>query len=381
MRALLALALVSAGCSKLLGITDPSAGAGDGGTDAPDGSGPTDGDVDAPPPCTSSPSFGPPRRFDIGATGTGLAVQRLDRAVGFDAAVAVGDRVVILRGDGAGNFAVSQTVPVPATDLHADDFDGDSDMDLVAWTAGGTEVVAVRQDSTTNPSSFLDAQPLQGPFSNLRRIAVEHLDGNFRPDLLIEDDLARRVYTANVGTPGTFSRSSTTVGAVDDQLLALQQIDQELRADVALVGPSGVVKLARSNVTGFAAPTQIATGAVGVAGAFGGLTGNALPDLVLATAAGGVIYQQQQPGMFTRLAGTLPGITGSLVRVVDVNGDGADDLVMADRVALQCPSARGTFSQIEPLSFAQPAVLVDVTEDGKLDLLRIEGNQLVVQIQ
>jgi hypothetical protein len=47
---------------------------------------------------------------------------------------------------------------------------------------------------------------------------------------------------------------------------------------------------------------------------------------------------------------------------------------------MQCPTTR-VFTQVEPLDAAQPAVLADVNGNGKVDLLRLSGTDLVVRLQ
>ncbi|MBS1123403.1 MAG: Repeat domain in Vibrio, Colwellia, Bradyrhizobium and Shewanella [Deltaproteobacteria bacterium] len=390
---ILSLASVSVafagGCAKLLGISDPIAG--DGGKvdgdgnllhDAADPDAMIDSSIDAPPPCTTSNAFGTELSFDVGAVATGFAVGKLDALATLDVAIAVGTQVVILHGDGAGNFGTPTIIDTAATGVVIGDFDPtDGRKDLVLWS--GDQVVARRQTPSPGAAgTFLAAQPLSGPFTNVTNVLVEQFSGPSAVDLLIQDDVDRRVYT-QLNTAGTFSRENLTIGAVGDDLLLVQQINNALDADVALVDQAGNVKLSLNTSGGLQPVTTIATGATGHAAAFGKFDGDALLDLVIATSAGGVVFAQNPgaPGTFTQVPGTIPGIIGNTLFVSDINQDGTDDVVVPGSVVLQCPGTPGVFSQVESVNATAPVLLVDLDGNGKPDLLRLEGTALKVRMQ
>ena len=342
-----------------------------------------DSSIDAPPPCAAPNAFGAELTFPLGGTGVGLAVANLDPGTNLDVAVAVTTEVVILHGDGAGGFANLTVVATPAIGVAIDDFNLDVRNDLILWS-GNT--IAERRQSSASPGTFLAEQLLLGPFQNVQNALIETFDGDVNPDLIVQDDLDRREFTSNLGTPGTFARTNNVVGAAGDALVFAGEIDGLDRSDVVFVDASGNVKLSLVSAAGAFGPlTTIATGATGRAAAFGKFNGDALLDLVIATAAGGVIFTQNAsaPGTFTQRPGTIPGVVGATLLVADINGDGTDDIIAPGSIIMQCPmpSPPGVFTQVESLNSIAPAVLVDVNKNGKLDLLRLVGTDLVVRLQ
>lgn len=365
---------LAGGCAQVLGISDPTP-AGDAGADAP-----ADADLDAAPPCATAPMFGAERVIDTGEPALGFTVGDFDADPDDDLVIATGDDLVTWIGDGTGAFTPGVRIASAASDVIREDFDSDGDDDLVFWTVGGTAVTQRRQDRTQDPP-FLAEQPLTGPFTDVQRVLEGRLDGALRPDVLVHDASGSREYTSNLGTPGTFAREELT-GTGADRLLLLRQLDNLERDDAVFVN-AGTVALARHGQTAFGALAPIATGAVERAVAFAKIDGDNLPDLVVGTTAGLVLYRQTTPGTFT-MHGALSAVTATAIDVADVNGDGRDDLVVPTGILLQCAPATGTvgvFTQFEAINAAGPLVLRDVTGDGKLDLVRLDGTNLRVRVQ
>ena len=373
------------GCSKLLGISDPVAGdatgGGDSRLDSPMDDAMIDSSIDAPPPCAAPNMFGSEMSFDVGAAATGFAVGKLDPGAALDVAIAVGTQVVILHGDGTGQFANPTIVDTPAVGVAIDDFDIDVRNDLIIWS--GNNIVERRQNSAA-PGTFLAEQPLPGTFQNVANAVIENFDGNFVPDVIVQDDVERRAFSSNLGTPGTFSSTNQTPGSAGDDLLLARDIDNADRSDAVFVDQAGNVKLSLGvSPGGLQAVATIAAGATGHAAAFGNFNGDALLDLVIATAAGGKLFLQNagNPGTFTAAPGTIPGVIGSTLYVTDVNGDGTDDIVAPGSIVMQCPGPPGVFTQVESINATAPVVLVDVNGNGKPDLLRLSGTSLIVRLQ
>jgi hypothetical protein len=373
------IAIACSGCSSILGISDPKPATGDGGID-----GMVDSHIDAPPPCAASITLKAEVASDLGKAGTGFVVGDFDNGGVDDIAVATGDDVIVLFGDNTGAFASPVTIPTAATDVVVDDFDADADDDFVMWTRGGTSVVVRRQNRLNNPPVEAE-QPLTGPLANVQIAINGFLDGALVPDLLVHDDGGSRAYTANLGTPGTFARTNTVVGTGADALIALVQIDNAARADALFVNGADV-KLSLQGNSGndaFGALSTIATGVEGRGVGLGAFDGDALPDLVVSTANGLVLYRQTSPGTFAMHGVISPLRTTAPILVGDINEDGRDDLVLADAAVLQCAPATaggaGVFTQVEAIAAAQPAALRDVTGDGKPDLVRIDGNTVKVR--
>lgn len=384
-RRLVALAIVvcAPGCDRLLGISDPRPARLDaGGVD----DGPM---VDSSPPCVTPATFDAEQSFEIGGIGTALAIGELDRRVGRDVAVAVGDGVQILSGDGSGAFSQGMKIAAPgSTEVDGvviDDFDADADDDLVVWDDGGSAIAAIRQDTATVPSTYLEPQPLTGPFGGLTGALAGSLDGQPLKDLLVKDALAARPFTSKLLNPIAFTREPDAIAGLDaeDRLVAVGLLDGEDGEDAAFVGAGGEVRIA-TGAPSFSAATVVATGARDRLAGFGKLDEDTDIDLIVGTSAGGVIYRGGG-GTFAQVPGTLAAVSGPEMQVIDVNSDGKDDLVLAERIVYQCAPAAaggpGVFTQFEPIDASGPALMVDVTADGKPDLVRVDGTALKVRVQ
>lgn len=336
----------------------------------------TDGSIDAPPPCAAPSTFGSAQSFPIGATGVGLAIGKLDAGATLDVAIATGSAVVILHGDGAGGFGSPTVIDTAAIGVLAESFNlGDARDDLVMWSSSA---VVTRLQDDDNPGSFLAEQAFPGTFDNVTNALTDTFDPN--PDVVVEDDAGGlTLYTSLQGTPGTFSNESS-IGGAADQVVATGDVDGGGR-DVLIVDTAGTVKLSHATGATLGAPTTIASGATGRAAVFAEVSGDTDRDVVFATAAGGTLLVNDGAGNLVEQPGTIPGVVGDTLFAADVNGDGLDDLVVPGAVVLQCPGTPAVFTQVEPLDASGPAAVVDVSGDGKPDLLRVVGSDLVVRLQ
>ena len=388
-RTLVALSIVAClpGCEKLLGIGDPTPGVGD---DAGGGSGEDAGpEIDSSPPCVTPVAFGPEVSYAIGATGQALAVGRFDRVTGRDVAIAVGDGVQLMLGDNAGQFTAGMKLAGP-TGMQVDrlvvaDFDNNAFDDLVLWDEAGTGIAEIRQIVSGGVSTYLAPQPLTDSFTALQAVVPGYLDGAILvSDLLVKDSGAARSYTSSLGTLGTFIPYASTVPGIigNDTLAAVANLNGTGSDDAVFISGAGELKIlldAPAFVTTRMAGSGINQRWVGI----GKLDADAALDLIVSTADGGVIYRGGAGGTFTQAPGTIASVAGPTMQVIDVNGDGKDDLVLAGLIVYQCAPAMaggpGLFTQFETID--GPAVAVDITGDNRLDLLRLVGGELRVRVQ
>lgn len=380
-RLLLLLVVVCApGCGKLLGISNPTpadGGDGDGGDDA--------STIDSSPPCVTPAMFAAEQSFAIGGTGTSLAVAQLDRKPGRDVVIAVGDGVQIMSGNGAGSFSQGLKIAIPQADgVTVGDFDNDGDGDLVVWDEDGTAIAAFRQDSSVTPSTYGAAQPVNGTFAGLQAAMVGYVDALFIDDLLVKDAAGARGCTSRQLSPIDFACSAGTIPNVggSDTLVAFGQLDGQGASDAAFVSIAGEVKIA-TDVAGLRPPAVYSAGARQRCVGFGKLDEDTEIDMIVGATGGGVIYRGGG-GTFAAVSGTIASVTGPTMQVIDLNGDGKDDLLLATRIVYQCapatPGGPGVFSQFEAIEGGGPWLAIDVNADGKPDLLRVAGTDLRVRL-
>jgi hypothetical protein len=309
-----------------------------------------------------------------------MAIGNYDHDGNLDVVIALTTKVLILHGLGGGALGGPQEIPTAADGVLSDIFGNALRASLVLWSAGTSSIVVRRQDPA-NPGSFLDEQPLGGPFGRIRRAKLGFLSGNSVPSLIVQDDAEMRVFTASLLNEGTFLRGPK-VGNSGDLLAAADDLNDEGADDVALVTGNGTLMISPGNNGAFGAPVMIASGATADGVAFGKFDGDDALDLIVATPDGGVVYRQTAPGViptFTRVAGTVPGVTGPTLMVADVDGDKRDDLLVPAGILQQC--ANGTFSTLVPIATSKSTLVRDLDKNGKPDLLRIVGQTLEVYRQ
>jgi len=333
-----------------------------------------DSNVDAPPACTSPAGFGAEKSSNVGAVGKGLTVGNFDGMAGKDVAVAVGTDTLVLHGDQTGAFSNPKGLGSVAGDVVTEDFDAMGFDDLIFVGVGGTTVTERLQ---TSGGVFGAETALTGPFTNPHAAFTAQLDGNLRADLIVVDDNVRQVYLSNAN--GTFS-ADNAFGLAGDEVVFAGDVEGAGLEDAVVVDATGKVKFVPDAIGN---GTEVANGVTGKAVGFGKFDGDALLDLMVARSDGGHLYLQNaaSPGTFTEQPGAIAGITGNQRLLVgDVNGDGTDDIITATHVVLQCPGTHA-FTQVEAINAKEPVVLLDVTGDGKPDLLRLEGTALKVRTQ
>jgi len=380
MRTLVVLALISSGCSKLLGISDPG---GKGGPDAPKGDAgdSMDGSSDDLSPCTPPPGFATPVTYPLSGTPALMTTGDFNHDGKQDVAVALTTKILILHGDGSGKLGTPQELPFAATGVIGDDFNEDGFDDLILWTVGGSSVTLGAQDPQ-NAGTFLTEQPLPGPFSHLQQVKEGLLDGNAVPDVITQDEVELRVYTADRLFPGTFDKEDL-IGMTGDRVIQLADFNNQGRDDIAFYATDGQVKIApQVNGVMFGTPVGVASPATLSAAGFGHFDAGGTFELVVATPTGGTLFRQTAKGSlatFTQVAGTLADVTGSTLQIADVDGDGLDDIVVGAGIIRQ--ASAGTFAPLAACPTKSSTLFRDLNNNGKPELLRIVGSTLEVRIQ
>jgi hypothetical protein len=391
------------GCAQIVGIEDLG---GDPGFVEPGR------DAEAPPDqgtaCASVPSFGAPTSFGA-ANATALAVGDLDNDGLLDVAYADGSNVFIFRGrpqGGLGAPAPMASSPVIANSLLIADLDGDGLQDLVTWNAVGVpgpnnNVVSAHRQSSTTPGTFRPAQTFTVPgapgpnFGSIRTIVLAPRlddDPEQRPDLVVSTMEGALPYFGVASSPGTFSAGPALL-ADDRPLITVTDVDGDTFDDVVFASAGGLqIIFNKTAAPGTFDPARfVGSGNVLNAG-FGRFSAANAPrkDVVLVSGGSGTaaLFVQNGPRTFVQQAAAaifhvepLPADLGGPLAVIDINGDGTDDVISGRSLAVQC--AAGTFypgNEMDPrLHIGEPTgklarAFADLDANGKLDFVELAGD-------
>lgn len=336
----------------------------------------------------------------IGRRGAGIR-----RLVVAGLAAALGVAVSVLPGcDDNSQPNAPAIVPVPNSVVVAD-INGDGAPDLlVATTAdeGFSQNPGYANVILNTPGKLGTFQPGVGyPTSgtNPSSIAVASLSGTGPLDLVVANFSSGSVSVfMHDSNPGTFkSAVGVTTGGMPNQVV-IADLNGDGKPDLVLADMSStggaIVLLADpANPGKFVAPLNLSTGRSTPSVAVGDVNGDGLPDIVAATsdASGnnGAVYvflqSASQRGTFAAPVVYPAGAQPQSVKIVDVNGDGLPDIVVANlgpgsdgtgiagvSVLIQDATHPGTF--LAPVSFSTPGQSIDVAVqdlngDGLPDLV------------
>ena len=306
--------------------------------------------------------------FAVGEAPSGVAVGNLDADTSLDLAVASLDGVDILSGDGDGGFDAVDTIETGFTpaSIAIGDVDGDGRQDIVVGSGFG-DAITVLYGETFLPEEIL-ILPVTGPVTS---IVVLDLDDDSFDDIAAatslgeisiflqdptETDRSLRLATPfafnSIDAPAAIVASSLGIARDDpeDPNDPNEAIVFDTIADLAIVGGGGdgVMAFHRGiaddpfepfdpNQTAFIS----AVGPNPSALAVGEFTGDADLDLFVANRGDGSLplYAGGRTGSMTLVPGMCTvdpdvcrgGAGASALAVADVDGDGRDDLVVANR--------------------------------------------------
>ena len=283
----------------------------------------------------------------------------------------------------------------PFTILSAD-LNGDNKPDLVT-TDSRDGLVGVLLNTPSAPGTFGAPQLISIPGSGPGAVqymyaAVADLEGNGLPDLLVASGVAVLILPQLAGAPGTFGSPVVLFsGTAALHSLALGDLNGDGIPDIALVDDAGVTLLftAVSNGTVTISGTKtvytnLKTGAY-PAVAIADLNGDGRNDVVIADPIAGtltvLLQSQLSAGQFLTAAHyPLPAGAGLSIVVADLNADKLSDLVIGGSalvaVLLQDPAHSATF--LPASTYAAPiganaVAVADLNGDGLPDIVTDSG--------
>jgi hypothetical protein len=231
-------------------------------------------------------------------------------------------------------------------------------------------------------------------------LASADLNGDGLPDVVSAsfDDGALAVFFNDKNSPGTFN-TPLVLSSPGASQVAIGDMNHDGLPDL-VSADYGVSLFVQTSPGTFAAPISLYSGGANWV-AVGDLNGDGAMDvaltdsvgvkLLLHTGAASATTYAPPVNVFTQTANANV-IGANLIAISDVNGDGANDLVITDpgptggmaptvNILLQNPAAPGTFLApvsypIAALDLPQSIVVIDVDGDGRPDLV-IGGQQTV----
>jgi uncharacterized repeat protein (TIGR01451 family) len=325
--------------------------------------------------------------FLTGGTPFGVTVGDLNGDGVPDLAVANlnSNNVAVLVGEGDATFraAVNYNVGGAPTFVAVGDLNGDAKPDL-AVTNSGSNTVSVLLGAgggTFGPSTSYSAG--SSPYS----LAIRDLDGDGRPDLAVVASGAGLVTLFGRGH-GTFEAAALYSAGVNtaSRTLAVGDLNGDGHPDLAVVNRAGFdhvsILLGRADGT-FDAPVNYLGGSFPQSVAVGDINGDGHPDLLVANAfrqngdtVGLVVLLGNGDGTFNTSPVTqLAGQDLRASAVADVNGDGSNDIVVAEgtrQVAVLVNNGDGIFkapAEIPTNGLPQSVAVADLNGDGHPDIV------------
>lgn len=286
------------------------------------------------------------------------------------------------------------------------DVNGDGIPDLLVATtvdngqANNPGVASVYLGNASSPGSYRTGVDYPTTGSNPSSIAVTDVTGSGGKDLVVANfgNGNASIFMHDAANPGKFLAAVTvTTGGQPNQVVTAD-LNGDGRpdfvfADLSTSGNAIVVLQDTTTAGQFQTPVNLATGNLTTSVAVGDLNGDGKPDIVAANydANGNngqvtIFFQSaSSPGTFAAGVSFPAGAQPQSVKILDVNGDGLPDLIVANKgpggdgtgapgvsILLQDASHPGTF--LTPITYTTPWGAIDVAVgdlngDGKPDLV------------
>lgn len=314
----------------------------------------------------------------------GLAVADFNSDNKLDLAVAIEynpGRVFVMRGDGAGNFSVSNMLDagVNTTTVAIGDFNDDSKPDLAAVNKGDV-VLALAGNVSVFVNDGLGGFGTATNFSagsTPVAIVTGNFDNDSSTDLAVANSASNNISILAGNGAGSFTAASNIPVGTNPSGIVAGQFNGDTRLDLAVTntGSDNVSVLLANGSGGFGAATNYSSGITPFGIGTGDFDGNGKTDLAVANGfanQASVLLNDGSGGFGAPLASNVGSQPLSLA-VGDFNGDTKADLAVANsssnNISILLGKGNGTFGRTTFL-FSDPQAIVtaDFNKDGRLDL-------------
>jgi hypothetical protein len=318
---------------------------------------------------------------------------------------------VILQNPSApGTFfhAVKYTSAVDPVALAVGDLNGDGLPDLVVASASAPNISVLLQDPSA-PGTFMPTRKIRVG-SSQSGVAIGDLNGDGLADIAVAVGTRsiKVLFQDPAGPPGSFLAPIGIPVKLAAWNLAIADLDGDGANDLAVaftaVGRVGVLLEDPTNPGTFLPEHDYAVGPQPLTVKVADMNSDGVPDLIVADlgtptlSGGGVSVLLQKPnarGSFRRSREYQAGVGPQDAAAGDLNGDGREDLAVANGGDLSTPGTVSVMRQKAPvkgkLTFGKavyPAmgiptsiVIADFNGDGKLDIATADGPGAAIMFQ
>ena len=330
-------------------------------------------------------TFQRPVNYTVGYGAAAVAIGdfnhdgKLDLAVGVANYYYGSSNVSILLGNGDGTFqpAVTYSVQYDPVSVAVGDFNHDGKLDLVAANSGSNTVSILlgNGDGTFQP------QVAYAVGNDPVSVAVGDVDGDHNLDLVVANAMSNNLSILLGKGDGTFQQQTTYAVGKDPVSVALRDFNKDGKLDLAVVvagapGSPGVLAIVLGNGDGtFRPPVNYTVGLSPSSVTVGDFNGDGNPDLAVANLRSGnvSILLGEGNGAFQAGGSYAPG--GNFVAAADLNSDGKLDLVVCpgtDVTIVLLGNGKGGFQTVENYAVGPTPYSVavgDFNGDGNQDLV------------
>jgi len=316
---------------------------------------------------------------------------------------------VFLNTGSPGTISFTKTVLTPGVNtIHvaSGDLDGDGKPEIIVTEVNGSRIFIFKNNSTVGSLSFAMQTLTLSPGSKLSQVIIHDMDFNGKPDLVVSDQSASRVFfVGNQSSLGSIVFGAPVGialgGTVVTDGLAVGDLDGDALPEIVVcefLSPTGNVFFLKNKSTPglltFASPVQMQAGTTISNLHIGDLDGDTKPELVATAYYGSVVlvYGNQCTSSKIKFASPVQIVANQKpwgIDFGDMDGDGKTDIVVASVsnkyvTVLNNQSTTGSFDfqtfTIPTTYINRNIKIADVDNDGRPDINFTSIDDLILNL-